>query len=285
MGMSEGGWALIDLKGLSAVANNLINKVSKAIGVLHEPRQVKKIAKAKAEARVIDAQADEEITDIQRRAIARRRYEDEREQENLEAIVKGAIPHLSDKGKPEELDDDWLADFFERAKRVSDKDMQTLWAKILAGQANAPGSFRKNALQIVSLLEKEDADLFVNVCRFGFHIGDFNPAIFDLNADIYSKCGLGFTQISHLDDIGLITFDNVGLFEKIGVPLKFQISYAGRAYNVSMPEGRAKLPFGHVLLTQVGRQLAPLSNAPAIPEFPDYAIGEWKKYGIVVEPV
>jgi hypothetical protein len=273
-----------ELKELSKVANNLIDKVSKAIGADYEPTNVTRMAKAGAKARVIAAQADEEITNIQRRAMARRRYEDEREQANLEAITRAAIPHLNDQAKPEQIDDDWLADFFDRAKKVSDKDMQTLWAEILAGQANAPGSFHKNALQTVSLLEKKDAHLFVKVCSFVFDIRETTPVIFNFTAEIYLNNGLHFNALSHLDDIGLVKFNNTG-FTKTQLPPQLPIIYHGRTYIVSLPGGQEELPFGHVMFTAVGRQLAPLSNAPAIPEFPDYAIGEWKKHAIVVEPV
>jgi len=273
-----------ELKELSKVANNFIDKVSKAIGAGYEPAHVTGTAKAKARARISAAQADEETTDIQRRAIARRRYEDEREQANLEAITRAAIPHLSDQAKPEQIDDDWLADFFDRAKKVSDKDMQTLWAEILAGQANAPGSFHKNALHTVSLLEKADAHLFVKVCSFVFDIREATPVIFNLTAELYLNNGLRFDALSHLDDIGLVKFNNIG-FSKTQLPPKLPIIYHGRTYIVSMPGGQKELPCGHVMFTAVGRQLAPLSNAPAIPEFPGYAIGEWEKHAIVVEPV
>jgi hypothetical protein len=233
-------------KELTKVANNLINKISKAIGTSYEPTHIKRMAKADAAARIIAAQTEIEITDLQRRAAARWLYEEERHQENLEEITRAAIPHLTDDGKADEIDDDWLASFLNHAKKVSDKDMQNLWAKILAGQANAPGSFRKQALLTVSLLEKTDADLFVKLCQFGFNFGDFIPVIFDTSAAIYRAHGLTFEAISHLDDIGLATFNSMGGFSRVGVPRQFNIAYANRAYLVSMPENEVHFPYGQV---------------------------------------
>jgi Protein of unknown function (DUF2806) len=271
------------LKELTKMTN-LINKVSKALGVVYEPTRAKRI-EVDAAARIITAKAPIELTDLQRRAAARWLHLEEHYQENLETISAAAISHLSAESKFEEIDDDWLASFFDHAKKVSDKDMQTLWAKILAGQINAPGTFRKSVLQTVSLLEKEDADLFVKLCQFEFDIAGFTPVIFDAEGEIYNKRGITFDTMSHLDDIGLITFNSIVAFSRIGMAEKFQISYGNEKYSVVMPEGVRDFEFGHVMLTTTGRQLAPLSNTPAIPEFPAYAIACWKARGIAVAKV
>jgi hypothetical protein len=271
-------------KELAKVTNLInINKISKALGAVYEPTRPNRI-EADAAARII-AKADIELTDLQRRTVARWLHLEEHYQENLETIAAAAIPHLNVDSKPDKIDDDWLAHFFDHAKKVSDKDMQTLWAKLLAGQINAPGTFRKSVLQTVSFLEKEDANLFVKLCQFEFDIGGFTPVIFDVQGEIYNKHGITFDTISHLDDIGLITFNSIAAFSRIGMPEKFQIGYGSEKYSVVMPEGVKDFEFGHVMLTTAGRQLAPLSNTPAIPEFPDYAIACWKARGITVVKV
>ena len=273
-----------DLPKEIAKVTDLINKVSKALGATYEPTHAKRIEVDPA-ARIIAAKAEIDLTDLQRRAVARWLHLEERYQDNLEAIAAAAIPYLRADSKPEAIDDDWLANFFDHAKKVSDKDMQTLWAKILAGQINGPGAFRKSVLQTVSLLEKEDANLFVKLCQFEFDIDGFTPVIFDTQGEIYNKRGITFDAMSHLDDIGLITFNSLASFSRIGMPEKFAITYGSDKYSVVMPEGVKDFAFGHVMLTSAGRQLAPLSNTPAIPDFPDYAIACWKARGISVAKV
>ena len=59
---------LLNLDGLSEPANALIEKVSNAAGVLFEPYQIKRVAKAKAEVARIEAQSEIEITDLHCRA-------------------------------------------------------------------------------------------------------------------------------------------------------------------------------------------------------------------------
>ena len=61
--------SLINLGNLSKPADTLIKKVSDAVGGLFAPYQVKRMAKAEAEAAMIKAQSKTEITDLHRRAV------------------------------------------------------------------------------------------------------------------------------------------------------------------------------------------------------------------------
>jgi hypothetical protein len=166
-------------KELVKVANNLINRVSKGTWTLYEPFHVKRMTKAEGVAQTIAAKAGIEITNLQQRAIARWLHEEEWKQGNLETTIKGSIPDLTADSKPQDIDDDWLMSFLDFAKNVSDKNLQLLWSKILAGKANRPGKFRKDLLQCVYLLEKTDADLFVNLCQFAIDLEVMTILIFD----------------------------------------------------------------------------------------------------------
>ena len=59
--------SLINLGNLSKPADTLIKKVSDAVGGLFAPYQVKRMAKAEAEAAMIKEQSKTEITDLHRR--------------------------------------------------------------------------------------------------------------------------------------------------------------------------------------------------------------------------
>ncbi len=64
--------SLVNLGELSKPATVLIEKTSKAVGTLYEPVQIKRVAKAEAEATIIKAEYEIEITDLHRRAASRR---------------------------------------------------------------------------------------------------------------------------------------------------------------------------------------------------------------------
>ena len=63
--------SLVNLGEISKPANTLIKKVSSAIGGVFEPWQIKRVAKAEAEASLIKARTNIEITDLHRRAMHR----------------------------------------------------------------------------------------------------------------------------------------------------------------------------------------------------------------------
>lgn len=100
--------SLINLGDLSKPATVLIEKISDAIGTLYEPRQIKRIAHAEAEAEKIKVMAGIEVSEIQQRALVRLVQEEGKKQENIESITANATSQLKDDAKPEELDEDWI---------------------------------------------------------------------------------------------------------------------------------------------------------------------------------
>ena len=132
-------YSLIDLGDLSKPADTLIRKVSDAVGGIFAPYQVKRMAKAEAEAAMIEAQSKIEISDLHRRAVHRFIEEEAQRQKNMEDITAKALPELNAEATPDSIENDWLVNFFDKSRIVSDNEMQVLWARVLAGEANAPG--------------------------------------------------------------------------------------------------------------------------------------------------
>lgn len=56
--------SLIDLSNLSKPVDTLIKKISNATGILFESRQIRRIAKAKADAALTEAESEIQITDL-----------------------------------------------------------------------------------------------------------------------------------------------------------------------------------------------------------------------------
>ena len=84
------------------------------------------------------------------------------------------------------MDNDWTVNFFDKCRIVSDDDMQTLWSRILAGEANSPGSYSKRTVNFVSEISKEEADLFTSLCGFFVDFGSIKDVlVFDVEDDIY----------------------------------------------------------------------------------------------------
>jgi hypothetical protein len=128
---------------LSKPATVLIEKISDAIGGIFKPYQIVRVAKAEAEAERIRAELQIQITDLHKRAFYRFLEEEAKKQLNIEGITQRALPLLNEKSSPENVEDDWITNFFDKCRIVSDDDMQQLWSRILAGEANSPGAFSK----------------------------------------------------------------------------------------------------------------------------------------------
>ena len=271
--------SLIDLGNLSKPADTLIKKVSDAVGGLFAPYQVKKMAKAEAEAAMIKAQSETEITDLHRRAVHRWIEEEAQRQKNMEDITAKALPQLDEKATPDSVEDDWLVNFFDKSRIVSDNEMQELWSRVLAGEANTPGTYSKRTVNFLSDLDKADAELFAKLCGFGWMIGDVVPLVFDVRAEIYNKHGINFNSLSHLESIGLIQFNSIAGIKRRNLTKKFAVLYYGKPLTLEMPkDDDNELGIGKVLLTKIGQELAPICGSESVEGFRDYVMDKWKQY-------
>ena len=271
--------SLINLGNLSKPADTLIKKVSDAVGGFFAPYQVKRMAKAEAETAMIKAQSETEITNLHRRAVHRWIEEEAQRQKNMEDITDKALPQLDENATPGSVENDWIVNFFDKSRIVSDNEMQELWSRVLAGEANTPGTYSKRTVNFLSDLDKADADLFTKLCGFGWMIGNVVPLVFDFQAEIYNKHGINFNGLSHLESIGLVQFNSVTGLGRANLPKKFTVFYYGNPLTLELP-GKTDntLEIGMVLLTKIGQELAPICESEPVEGFRDYVMDKWKQY-------
>ena len=256
------GASLINLGDISKPATVLIEKISEAVGGVFRPHQIRRVAQAEADAERIRAISRIEVTDLERRALQRFVQEEAKQQANMEDITRLALPEVSQEAKPQDVEKDWLADFFAKCRLISNEDMQRLWAKVLAGEANSPGSYSKRTVALLSSLDKSDARLFRNLCSFAWYFGALVPLIYDITANIYLKKGVNFLNLVHLNDIGLLRFDSLAEFGNTAAPQKLGCAYYGTQLGIEFPKPEGNMmQFGHVLLSKTGQQLAPICGS------------------------
>jgi hypothetical protein len=256
----------------------LIEKVSEAIGGVVRPYQIMRIAEAEAEASKIQALAQIEITEMQRRALIRFVVEETNKQSNIEAIIDKSIPELATTSRPKDVDNDWIVNFFDKCKLISNEEMQILWAKVLAGEANSPGKYSKRTINFLSNMDKPDAEMFSLLCRYVWDIGgDFTPIILNLSDKIYDAKGMNYDVIKHLQDIGLLIFEPYGGFNKQNIPQVINIYYQGDSYKLELPLPKDNIiEVGKVLLSKVGKELVPLAGINPLEGFAEYVIEHLK---------
>ena len=188
---------MVDINIKVPAIEKLIDHCASGIGVVAGPMLAKRKEQSGADALRIKAQgiadATRLITDAQNEARekfsgspssiqgelevgaqikARITFQEEKRQRNIETVVRMAAEEIKDKEvQDHEIDHDWTARFFSDVQDVSSEQMQQIWAKILAGEAETPGKTSLRTLEILRNMTRKEAELFSNVAQFV--IGDF----------------------------------------------------------------------------------------------------------------
>jgi len=174
------------------------------------------------------------------------------------------------------MDDDWIMHFFEQSSKTSDEKVQEIWARILAGEANKPGSYSKRTINFLTEIEKGDAELFGKLCNFVWYINNSPyPLIPEPTDPIYSRNGINFEGVQHLESLGLINLDATAGYQLSnkdeGTSNHFILSYNKRYFLCEIPEGREKVvQIGKVMLTKLGRELLMVCPLQVIEKLEEY---------------
>ncbi len=273
--------SLLNIGELSKPASILIEKISDAIGGIAKPFQIRRVAQAEIDAEIIKAKGQIKITELERRALQRFAAEEAIKQSNIEAITTRALVEVNPDANPENMENDWIVNFYDKCRLISNDEMQALWSKVLASEANKPGTFSKRTVNFLGTLDKTDALLFQTLCGYSWEIGGKTPLIFDSQSEIYIKNNITFGSLKHLDEIGLLSFESLsGYIKKVAVKT-FGIEYFGKALIIDFEKDTDnQLPIGKVILSKVGEELASICGANPVGGFFEFVQNEYQKKGI-----
>jgi hypothetical protein len=116
-------------------------------------------------------------------------------------------------------------------------------------------------------------------------VGETAPIIFDVTNDIYIRGGIKFTDLTHLESLGLIRFENFVAFKRYGFPKRATVYYFGSPVELTFPlEENNGLPMGKALLTRTGQQLASVCDARPVEGFFDFVYNAWAGESLVPKP-
>lgn len=280
--MSDNTDLISALGQLSQPATLLVQKISDAVGGIFLPYQMVRVAHAEAEADRIRAESQIQVTDLHRRAMHRFLEEEAIKQRNIEGITKQALPLLNQTADPGKVEDDWITNFFDKCRIVSNRDMQQLWSQILAREANQPGAFSRKTVNLLADMDKRDAELFSRLCGFCWEIQIPSLVILDCRETVYQAQGINFNSLSQLQNLGLIRFDAMAGFRRMRLPRRLAVSYFGRQVDLTFPKDRHNtLNLGQALLTQAGDELWPVCGARPALGFYQYVYDKWAAQSLV----
>ena len=255
------------LSAISAPVKALIEKFS--IGRLYDHVYISKMNKAENKGRIRDAQTDLEIARIKAEEML------VNEQINVNAVVSMAAQLLPPSARPEEVDKDWVSRATDKMKVVTDADMQTLWAKIVAGEAESPGRFSYRVLEEVSMLSKSEAKSFTELAGYVWTWRQLNRPIVVTNEPNHDL----WRPNSPLRNTNLIKYTypvrTTYHAKDDAVGATICMEYHGRPCFVKLNQNRATFSEG-IDLTAIGEVLFPLCGGGPIAGEYERVVERWK---------
>ena len=191
------------------------------------------IAGAQAEAQTyfpIEGQLIQGEVNLGKEIESRLTFQEQKRQNNIEAVVKLAADELGDKEvQNHDVDHDWIARFFSDAQDVTSEHMQRIWAKILAGEVETPGRTSLHTLSILKNMSQRDAELFKETSRFIFDNFIFNHSKYICELPDFPT----YKLLMDMRSYGLLSLD-FGITKSFNIPLEGIKFYAGRQiYKIS----------------------------------------------------
>ena len=172
------------------------------------------------------------------------RFQEEKRQRNIGAIVSQAAEQLTDEEvEDREPDHDWAARFFSEAQDVSSEEMQILWARVLAGEVERPGNTSLRALGVLKDLNREAAGIFQRLCSITVSLSPDGKTFLDARVpsmggnaatNALQDYGLDFGALNVLNEHGLIISDYNSWYD---YRIVVGISAAGQNQFVRIPFG------------------------------------------------
>ncbi len=249
------------------VANNLINKLSAAF-VWAVNRET---PKKNALSGLIKDIQNSDLEPLTKAAFISNAKEILKQYCNQNDIVGMAIPLLAPKAKPEKVDEDWLAQFMDKAKLVSSENFQLIWGKVLAYECNNPNSIPRVLLSILERMDKKDAETFMAVANISVQVDkEFAPFILLDRLDDYSQWGISLDTLVDLKSLGLIEM-TTGIsngYSLVSDTPDAKVVYFDSDFQFMH---KASVRVGNVIFTKPGMALRNLVGTEKVDGF-------WEKY-------
>jgi hypothetical protein len=266
-----------DSKDAAKVINKIIDTVKAPFSWWAKSKEPILQAKADVEATLIRARAIEPLVEtlgiskedavsLVLRADQREQFDRVRQQRNLENVVQGAIELAPRAVNDQPVDEDWTSEFLGCCKNIRDKDMQALWARILAGEVSTPGKYSKRTLNYLKTMDKKEAEAFTAFCSFAF--SDINGWRFIFQDEFtISLVRETFCEDyqGHFTATGLLSPTLKGMYASKNDGRTFNYfdrRFIGSQAEIKHAHVETAIPF--FVFTQIGQQLAEIAGSTPI---------------------
>ena len=260
------------------IRENAINKISVGLEWTASTLDINQNNKSL----IAEILAREDISALERAAIISSYKKTIREYVNQADIARIAVENLKPDAKPEKVNDNWIIFFFDKARTVTEDDVKIIWGKILAGEINAPGTFSKQLLHTLSIMDSSMAKRFQKIRSSCFyvppHLYTFiyrtNRSIIR-NNDKYKNLDLNYKDFRELDNLGIIKYRYPHFYTIHNSHKKI---YYGKKM-ITLNTNRNQIETGNVSLTDIGKQLCRISPMVVDDRVLDICMDTWRTLG------
>jgi len=184
--------------------------------------------KSRSNDEAIFVETDVEFASVNERTHSRVRFQETQWQENLETILSLVSGLLGKNAPTDAVDPDWATIYFDYAQKVSNKTMQSLWARAMVSELKHPGSISKRSLSYLFHCDAWEIVAFKKVANYAFIGSNGHPLLFRSNPNIETNDDL-FAEtrmLSHCVNAGLISAAPKELL------VGHEVEYEGNSFRV-----------------------------------------------------
>ena len=276
----------------------LVNRFCGGVSALSRPMIRKNDAKIDIEIERLRGIGGIDVSDAEIGALKTVARREINEQQRIATVLGQTALMLENSADARQIEEDWLLLCINFIRQVPDEEMQSMWARVLAGEANQPGSFSKRCLAYIATLSKSEANLFTELSRFIVHDGE-RPALAipheerkssdNLNS-IFIEHGITSQSLNLLDSIGLVKYstpfitNNIRVYASNIIPIRYFDEVRAFALPPAHQGTGYQFIYGMIDLTPLGEELSKLAGPSPVVGFFDYLESAWNTHGMIRSP-
>lgn len=184
-----------------------------------------------------------------------------KKQKNKEEVVKLALENLSNEDNSSarefgEVDEDWLNNFSAYTEKVSNKQVQKLWGKILAGEIRGPGSYSLSTLRLLSVVDQRLGEVITTYLNHD--VGGSLIMKRNLKGDTANSID---PELLELESLGILSGVSSELFKPLNVTngvINVLYEEKNALLSIQVKSGITTLQIPAIKLSQVGVELLSL---------------------------
>lgn len=257
----------MNIEPIEALTEGLkaLSETSKIFSQLLAPKTIKATAKAEAQAELIKTASSIGLTPKELKALRRKSIIAQIENTNLDKILETSnkISEISEE-RLKLVYPDWLHKFIKYASCISDEDVQNLWAKILVGEVNKPGTYSLQTISTQSLIDQNIAIQIQKLFQFIISIENNIYIFIPSQVAPYLKRKQIFIDednLLQLESLGIININEGYLIPKLHLKNRNPITIKyGDKTIVFKPKkvnenNYTYFELGQIALTRIGKEI------------------------------